>query len=76
MKLIKETYLNILLEENELQRYDNNYFTINDDILNEEILENHSKILLILFWFTTKNLICLLLNLFCYYKNIKILTAA
>ena len=45
----KETYLNILLEENELQRYDNNYFTINDDILNEEILENHSKILLILF---------------------------
>ena len=29
--------------------YDNNYFTINDDILNEEILENHSKILLILF---------------------------
>ena len=39
MKLIKETYLNILLEENELQRYDNDYFTINDDILNEEILE-------------------------------------
>ena len=50
MKLIKETYLNILLEENELQRYDNDYFIIgNDDILNEEILENHSKILLILF---------------------------
>ena len=46
----KETYLNILLEENELQRYDNDYFiTWNDDILNEEILENHSKILLILF---------------------------
>ena len=65
----KETYLNILLEENELQRYDNNYFTINDDILNEEILENHSKILLILFWFTTKNLICLLFSLKCYIKK-------
>ena len=40
MKLIKETYLNILLEEIELQRYDNDYFIIgNDDILNEEILE-------------------------------------
>ena len=39
MKLIKEIYLNILLEEIELQRYDNDYFTINDDILNEEILE-------------------------------------
>ena len=35
----KETYLNILLEDIELQRYDNDYFTINDDILNEEILE-------------------------------------
>ena len=66
MKLIKETYLNILLEEIELQRYDNNYFTINDDILNEEILENHSKIL---FWFTTKNLICLLFSLKCYIKK-------
>lgn len=35
----KETYLNVLLEEIDLQRYDNDYFIINNDILNEEILE-------------------------------------
>ena len=35
----KETYLNILLEEKNLQRYDNDFFIIDKNILNEEILE-------------------------------------
>ena len=35
----KETYLNILLEEKNLQRYDNDFFIIEKNILNEEILE-------------------------------------
>ena len=35
----KETYLNILLEEKNLQRYDNDFFIIDKIILNEEILE-------------------------------------
>jgi hypothetical protein len=35
----KENYLNILLEEKNLQRYDNDFFTIDKIILNEEILE-------------------------------------
>ena len=35
----KETYLNILLEEIDLQRYNNDYFIVVKDVLNEEILE-------------------------------------
>lgn len=35
----KETYLNILLEEIDLQRYNNDYFIVVKNVLNEEILE-------------------------------------
>ena len=39
LKKFKETYLNILLEEKNLQRYDNDFFFFVKNILNEEILE-------------------------------------
>ena len=42
-KKFKETYLNILLEEKNLQRYDNDFFIIDKNILNEEILERSFK---------------------------------
>lgn len=39
LEKFKETYLNILLEEKNFQRYDNDFFIIDKNILNEEILE-------------------------------------
>lgn len=39
MKEFVESYLNILLEEKNLQRYNNDFFIIDKNILNEELLE-------------------------------------